>query len=221
MDPEIHRLQLSMINDSLSDDPNNPELILEKLRILRELSKIQRINLNEVKRLNFELPEFRGNLDGFYHAWGVVDPWYKQNKYNNFHVSVIGKQIVKIHCISRKFSEMNTNSFYYIGVVFGKQKSIRSPYWISEQERTKLNQDVQTKYSHWFHFPEVVDQFITKSLIGIEECCPICGSDEDLETCVAVRDGKCVHAFHRDCIKQWFAQCGKRQCPFCKQDHDK
>ena len=70
MDPEIHRLQLSMINDSLSDDPNNPELILEKLRILRELSKIQRINLNEVKRLNFELPEFRGNLDGFYHAWG-------------------------------------------------------------------------------------------------------------------------------------------------------
>ena len=176
--------------------------------------------MNEVKRLNFELPEFRGNLDGFYHAWGVVDPWYKQNKYNNFHVSVIGKQIVKIHCISRKFSEMNTNSFYYIGVVFGKQKSIRSPYWISEQERTKLNQDVQTKYSHWFHFPEVVDQFITKSLIGIEECCPICGSDEDLETCVAVRDGKCVHAFHRDCIKQWFAQCGKRQCPFCKQNHD-
>lgn len=39
MDPEIHTLQLS-------DDPTNPELILEKLRILRELSKFARIDLN-------------------------------------------------------------------------------------------------------------------------------------------------------------------------------
>ena len=31
MDIEIHRLQLSMINESLSDDTNNTELILEKI----------------------------------------------------------------------------------------------------------------------------------------------------------------------------------------------
>jgi hypothetical protein len=222
MDPEIHRLQLSMINESLSDDPMNPELILEKLRILRELSKFARIDLNEVKSLDFNLPEFIGNPDYFYHAWGVLDRWYEQNdKYNNFHFSVIGNQIVKIHNISRKYSEMNPNSFYYIGVVFGKQLSIRSQHWISEQQKTKLTQEVQTKYGNLFHFSEAVDPFIQKSLIGIEECCPICMSDEDLETCVAVRYGKCDHAFHRDCIKRWFAQYGKRRCPSCKQDHDK
>ena len=222
MDIEIHRLQLSIINESLSDDTNNTELILEKLRILRELSKFARIDLNEVKSINFDLPEFCGNTDHFYHAWGVLDLWYeKDNKYNNFHVSVIGNQTVKIHCISRKYSEMNPNLFYYIGVVFGKQFSVRRAHWISEQQKTKLIQDVQTKYGHLFHFPEAVDPFISKSLFGIEEACPICGSEEELETCVAVRDGKCVHAFHRDCIKRWFAQCGKRQCPSCKQDHDK
>ena len=31
MDIEIHRLQLSIINESLSDDINNTELILEKI----------------------------------------------------------------------------------------------------------------------------------------------------------------------------------------------
>ena len=31
MDIEIHRLQLSIINESLSDDTNNTELILEKI----------------------------------------------------------------------------------------------------------------------------------------------------------------------------------------------
>jgi hypothetical protein len=222
MDPEIHRLQLSMINDSLSYDPTNPELILEKLRILRELSKFARIDLNEFKNLNLDFPKFNGNLNYFYHAWGVLDRWYEQNdKYNNFHVSVIGNQIVKIHNISTKYTEMNPNSFYYIGVVFGKQKNIRVPHWISEQERTTFTQEVQTKYGNLFHFPEAVDTFIQKSLIGIEECCPICMSDEDLETCVAVRNGRCDHAFHRDCIKRWFAQCGRRICPTCRVNHYK
>ena len=221
MDPEIHILQLSMINDSLSDDPTNPELILEKLRILRELSKFARIDLNEFKNLNFELREFRGNHDCFYHAWRVLhDKWYeKDNKYNNFHVSVIGNQIVKINCIARTFLEMSPIKFSYIGVVFGDQVNIKRLHCISEQQKTKLNQIVQTKYGHWFHFPGVVDLFIMKSLVGIEEACPICGVEEDLETCVAVRDG-CDHAFHRDCIKRWFAQCGRRICPTCKRKHD-
>jgi len=222
MDLEIYRLQLSMMNESLSDDPTNPELILEKLRILRELSKFTRIDLNEFKNLNFDLPEFRGNPDYFYHAWGVLDRLCEQNKkYNNFHVSVIGNQTVEIHNISTKYTEMNPNLFYYIGVVFGKQKSIRVPHWISEEQKITFIQDVQTKYGNLFNFPEAVDPFIPKSLVGIEEACPICMSDKDLETCVAVRNGRCDHAFHRDCIKCWFAQCGRRICPTCRVNHDK
>ena len=223
MESEIHRLQ--SINGALSDDPTNSEFVLQKLRILQELSRFTRIDLDELRSLRVNLPEFKGYHTNFYHAWGVLDTLSvlheKHEKYNNFHVSVIGNQIVKIQNISTKYSEMNPKSFYYIGVVFGKQLNVRSPYWITEQQKNKLNQEVQTTYGHLFNFPEATEQFITKSLVGIEECCPICGSDEDLKTCVAVRDGKCVHSFHRVCIKKWFAQCGRRICPFCKQDHDK
>ena len=221
MDLEIYRLQLSMINESLSDDPTNSELILEKLQILRELSKFTRIDLNEFKNLNFDLPEFHGNPDYFYHAWGVLNRWCEQNKkYNNFHVSVIGNKTVKIHNISTKYYEMNSNLFYYIGVVFGKQKSIRVPHWISEEQKTTFIQEVQTKYSNLFYFPEAEDQFITKSLVGIEEACPICGVEKDLENCVAVRNGRCDHAFHRECIKHWFSHRGRRICPTCRRNHD-
>lgn len=73
--------------------------------------------------------------------------------------------------------------------------------------RTKITfiQDVQTKYGNLFNFPEVVDPFIPKSLVGIEDACPICGVKEDLENCVAVRNGRCNHAFHRECIERWFS----------------
>lgn len=226
-------LSLVLVNDDLQNDPRNTELILEKMRILRELSKIQKIDFNylknELKSLDFNLLEFCDNQKCFYHAWvRTLDGslfeqnlLFGENDIQNFHISVIENQLVKIDYISKTFSEMNQNSFYYIGVVFGKQFSVRSPHWISEQQKTKLIQDVQTIYGHWFHFPGVVDQFIPKSLFGIDNCCPICMSDEDLETCVAVRDGKCDHAFHLNCIKEWFKKCGKRQCPYCKRDHDK
>jgi len=240
MNAEIRNLQLELslvrVNDDLQNDPRNSELILEKIRILRELSKIQGIDFNslnnELKSLDFNLPEFCDIKKDFYHAWvRTLEEsllyeqilFFGENDENpqNFHISVIGNKLVKIDNLSKTFSEMNPISFQYIGIVFGKQIIVRYPNWISEQQKIMLNQDVQTIYGDWFHFPEAVDPFITKSLVGIEECCPICLSDEDLETCVAVRDGKCDHAFHRDCIKGWFAQCGKRQCPFCKQDHDK
>jgi hypothetical protein len=66
MNGEIHKLQLELslvrVNDDLQNDPRNSELILEKIRILRELSKIQGIDFNslnnELKSLDFNLPEF-------------------------------------------------------------------------------------------------------------------------------------------------------------------
>ena len=70
----------------------------------------------------------------------------------------------------------------------------------------------------YLKFPEAEDQFITKSLVGIEEACPICGGDDDLENCVAVRNGQCSHSFHRNCIQRWFSHCGRIICPICKQE---
>ena len=213
------KLLLASINRNLRNDPRNSQLIVEKIRILRELSKFQKIELEKFKSLDFKLPEFDDCFSTcFYHAWiRILDERSLPNNFN-FHVSVMENQVVKIDCISYTFSEMNPISFHYIGVVFGLGENSR--HLISEQQKTKLIQRVQTKYGHWFHFPEAVDPFIMRSLVGIEECCPICLTNEDLETCVAVRDGKCDHAFHRDCIKSWFAQCGERQCPYCKQYHD-
>ena len=77
MNGEIHKLQLELslvrVNDDLQNDPRNSELILEKIRILRELSKIQGIDFNslnnELKSLDFNLPEFCDIKKDFYHAW--------------------------------------------------------------------------------------------------------------------------------------------------------
>lgn len=222
MNHQIPRL-LQSINTRLSQDPRNRNLILLKLRLLRKYPELTIRNLDEFKGLNFESFEYSGSNCNFYHAWGLInsyDQFYKRDiKYNNFHVSVIGSRVVEIWNISTKYSEMNPSDFYYIGVVFGPQVSIRKNEWITSERSANFIRDIQTKYSHWFHFPEAEDRFITKSLVGIEEFCPICGGDEDLDKCVMVRGG-CGHAFHRGCLERWFSQCGKRRCPACRMTHD-
>ena len=218
MDHQIISIALSSINDRLSQDPNNQELIVDKLRFLRNFPKILMQNLDELKELNFE-PVRDGYFNYFYHAWGIIDSSYKLNKKNNnFHVSLDGKQVVEIFHISTKYSEMNPEQFYYIGVVFGPQFSCKKYNWITEEQKAELILKVKTIYSRWFHFPEAEDQFITKSLVGIEDACPICGGDEDLENCVMVRGG-CDHAFHRGCLERWFSHSRKRACPKCRINH--
>lgn len=217
MDSQIIDLVLASINERLSNDPTNPDLILEKLRFLRNFPT----NTDEFKELNFEGLQDGQYFNHFYHAWGLVDFWYKQDKkYNNFHVSLDGKKVVEIWNISTKYSDMNPELFYYIGVVFGPQFSTQFTSWITEEQKEALFLKVKTMYSRWFHFPEAEDCFITKSLVGIEEMCPICGGEEDLDKCVIVRGGRCGHAFHRECIKRWFSHCRKRVCPTCKRNHD-
>ena len=223
MNNKIPRL-LQSINTRLSQNNNNRNLVLLKLRLLRKYPELTIRNLDELKSLNFESFEYSGSNCHFYHAWGLIynfDQFYKRNiKYNNFHVSVIGNQIVEIWNISRTYSEMNPNDFYYIGVVFGPQVSIRKNEWITSERSVNFIRDIQTKYSHWFHFPEAEDRFITKSLVGIEEFCPICGGDEDLDKCVMVRGG-CDHAFHRECLERWFSHFERRICPACRMNHNK
>jgi hypothetical protein len=224
MNSKIPRL-LQSINIRLSQhDPNNRNLILLKLRLLRQYPELTMRNLDELKSLNFKSFDNGCSSHHFYHAWGLInnfDEFYNREKnYNNFHVSVIGNRVVEIWNISTTYSEMNPNNFYYIGVVFGKQVNIRKNEWITSEESASFIRNIQMTYSHWFRFPEAEDLFITKSLVGIEEACPICGGDEDLDKCVIVRGGRCGHAFHRECIKRWFSQCGKRSCPACRTDHD-
>lgn len=218
MNASIQRL-LSKINIRLLQNSNNQNLILLKLRLLRKYPELTMRNLNELKSLNFECFQYQG----FYHAWGLVnnhDHFYKCNeKFNNFHVSVIGNRVVEIWNISTKYSEMNPNDFYYIGVVFGPQVSIRRNELITSEKSTSLIRHIQTTYSHWFRFPEAEDRFITKSLVGIEESCPICGGDEDLDKCVMVRGG-CGHAFHRECLERWFSHCRDAICPTCRKKHN-
>ena len=111
------------------------------------------------------------------------------------------------------------SAFNYRAIKNFKLISIRKNEWITSERSANFIRDIQTKYSHWFRFPEAEDRFITKSLVGIEDACPICGGDEDLDKCVMVRGG-CGHAFHRGCLEHWFSQCGKRRCPACRTDHD-
>jgi hypothetical protein len=192
MNRKIPRL-LQSINTRLSQNSNNQKLILLKLRLLRKYRELTMLNFDEFKNLDFE--EFKYNCSNcyFYHAWGLVnnhDQFYKRDKkLNNFHVSLIGNRVVEIWNISTKYSEMNPNDFYYIGVVFGPQVSIQKNGWITSEESASFIRNIQMTYSHWFHFPEAEDLFITKSLVGIEEACPICGGDEELDKCVAVRNG--------------------------------
>ena len=218
MNHKIPRL-LQSINTRLSQDPRNQNLILLKLRLLRQYPILTMRNLDEFKGLNFESFQYDGDSH-FYHAWGLIEFYKRNRKWSNFHVSVIGNRVVEIFHISTKYSEMNPSDFYYIGVVFGPQVSIRKNEWITSERSANFIRDIQTKYSHWFRFPEAEDRFITKSLVGIEEACPICGGDEDLENCVMVRGARCDHAFHRGCLERWFSQCGKRRCPACRTDHD-
>lgn len=222
MNHQIPRL-LQSINTRLSHNSNNKNLILLKLRLLRQYPELTMRNRDEFKNLNFE--EFKYNCSNchFYHAWGLIDNdefYNRDKKYNNFHVSVIGNQVVEIWNISTTYSEMNPNNFYYIGVVFGPQVSIGKNESMTSERSASLIRHIQTTYSHWFHFPEAEDRFITKSLVGIEDTCPICGGDEDLDKCVAVRNGRCDHAFHRKCVERWFSQCGRRICPACRRNHD-
>ena len=226
MNRKILRL-LESINAILSQNNNNQKLILLKLRLLRQYPELTMRNQDELKNLNFDSFEYSGSNCYFYHAWGLIDnfdQFYKRDKkFNNFHVSVIGNQVVEIWNISTTYSEMNPNDFYYIGVVFGPQVSIGRNGWITSERSASFIRHIQTMYSHWFHFPEAEDRFITKSLVGIEEACPICGCDEDLENCVMVRGG-CGHAFHRKCLERWFSQCrsnrGPEICACCRKDHD-
>ena len=215
MDEQITNLALASINERLSHDPRNHALILEKLIFLRNFSRKDDDEFkDEFKKLNFDGLEY-----GYYHAWSLIDSWYKwDKKYNNFHLSLDGKQVVEIWNISTKYSEMNPNDFYYIGVVFGPQVSVGKNEWITSEKSTSLIRHIQTTYSHWFRFPEAEDRFITKSLVGIEEACPICGCDEDLDKCVMVRGG-CGHAFHRVCLERWFSHRRKRVFPSCRMDH--
>jgi len=223
MNSKIPRL-LQSINIRLSQNSNNRNLILLKLRLLRQYPELTMRNLDELKSLNFKSFDNGCSSHHFYHAWGLInnfDKFYNREKnYNNFHVSVIGNRVVEIWNISTTYSEMNPNNFYYIGVVFGKQVSIRKNGWITSEESASFIRNIQMTYSHWFHFPEAEDLFITKSLVGIEDACPICGGDEELDKCVAVRNGRCSHSFHRECLERWFSQCGKRSCPACRTDHD-
>lgn len=223
MNSKIPRL-LQSINTRLLQNSNNRNLILLKLRLLRQYPELTMRNLDEFKGLNFKSFDNGCSSHHFYHAWGLInnfDEFYNREKnYNNFHVSVIGNRVVKIWNISTTYSEMNPNNFYYIGVVFGKQVNIRKNEWITSEESASFIRNIQMTYSHWFRFPEAEDLFITKSLVGIEEACPICGGEEDLDKCVAVRNGRCDHAFHRGCLQRWFSQCGKRRCPACRTDHD-
>lgn len=223
MNSKIPRL-LQSINIRLSQhDPNNRNLILLKLRLLRQYPELTMHNLDELKSLNFDSFEYSGSKCYFYHAWGLIDnfdQFYKRDKkFNNFHVSLIGNRVVEIWNISGTYSEMNPNGFYYIGVVFGPQVSIRKNEWITSERSASFIREIQTTYSHWFRFPEAEDQFITKSLVGIEEACPVCGCDEGLKDCVMVRGG-CGHAFHLECIKLWFSHRRRRICPTCRKDHD-
>lgn len=217
MDEQIRDFALASINERLSYDPRNHALILEKLIFLRNFShKDDDEFKDEFKKLNFDGLEY-----GYYHAWSLIDSWYKwDKKYNNFHLSLDGKHVVEIWNISTKYSEMNPNEFYYIGVVFGPQISCKKYNRITEEQKAEFVLKVKTMYSRWFHFPEAEDQFITKSLVGIEDACPICGGDEDLDKCVMVRGG-CDHAFHRGCLERWFSHSKKRICPSCRRNHDK
>jgi hypothetical protein len=223
MNRKILRL-LESINARLSQNSNNKKLILLKLRLLRQYPELTMRERDELKSLNFDSFENSDYNCYFYHAWGLLKnhhiSYECDKKFNNFHVSVIGNRVVEIWNISTKYSEMNPNDFYYIGVVFGQQVTIGRNGWITSERSASLIREIQTTYSHWFHFPEAEDRFITKSLVGIEEACPICGCDEDLENCVMVRGG-CGHSFHRGCLQRWFSHCGKEICPTCRMNHNK
>lgn len=179
---------------------------------------------DEFKRLDFTSLR-DGCSSHFYHAWARLNDF--QPEFNNFHVSLIGNRVVEICNISTTYYEMNPNYFYYIGVVFGPQVSIGINESMTSEKSTSLIRHIQKTYSHWFHFPEAEDRFpeaedrfITKSLVGIEDACPICGGDEDLDKCVMVRGG-CGHAFHRECLESWFSHRGKEICPSCRMEHNK
>ncbi len=223
MDAQLIEISLQLINERLLNDPTNQLIVLEKLQFLHNFPEIPMTRiLDEFKNLDFSLLT-DGYFHHFYHAWGLnglnVNFDHIKNFYN-FHVSLIGNRIVEIHNISTTFNEMNPDQFYYIGVVFGPQVSCRINTWITNERSICFIRDIQTNYSHWFHFPNAEDRFITKSLVGVEEHCQICASNENLENCVAVRNGRCNHAFHRICIEEWFRFRGLRICPYCRINHD-
>lgn len=68
MDTEIISHALQSINDRLSQDPKNKELILEKLRFLRQFPEITIPHLTEFKSLDFSHFNEKYSCD-FFHAW--------------------------------------------------------------------------------------------------------------------------------------------------------
>jgi len=106
MNNQISRL-LQSINGGLSQNSNNRNIILLKLRLLRQYPELTMRNLDELKGLNFESFQYNGSNYHFYHAWGFIDSFdefYKrEKKFKNFHVSLIGNRVVEIWNISRTY----------------------------------------------------------------------------------------------------------------------
>lgn len=52
----------------------------------------------------------------------------------------------------------------------------------------------------------------------LSECCSICLGDWDDEECVDMNVVKlpCLHAFHEDCLMEWFH--GNTHCPMCREE---
>ena len=78
MNNQISRL-LQSINTRLLQNSNNRNLILLKLRLLRQYPELTMRNLDELKGLDFECFQYQG----FYHAWGLIDnfdEFYKREK---------------------------------------------------------------------------------------------------------------------------------------------
>ena len=51
----------------------------------------------------------------------------------------------------------------------------------------------------------------------INRDCPICRSPIELSSSSGICIGTCGHAFHRDCLLEWFKQGNQHKCPVCNK----
>ncbi len=224
--------KLAKLNKKIENSDNKEDLYhltLRKLIILRKLSKIKNVSLEEYKNLYFENHSYPNE---FYHAWMCKND-YDNYHYGNkpyrykFHVSVNMDRVIRIHSICNYYVKENSKYMVYIGVVTGPQ--IQKDFnCILKKECNRFIKDIRIKYKSLLKIEDEEyednedneEDSIFEKVLNYENdpFCAICYENyTDSFNCVRIKNG-CGHGFCKYCFCKSLEK--KKCCPACRFNYD-
>lgn len=235
---DLKQLNKRINNYDKNNGSNNLyHLSVSKLILLRKLSKIKTVSLNEYKNLDFKGYTYPNN---FYHAWmckGQHDYHHHHHyDHNNgkylpyrykFHVSVNMDRVIRIHSIHSSYIEENSKNMVYIGVVTGLQIQ-KDSNCILKKECNRFIKSIRITYKSLLNIEDDEyendkddeDDSIFEKVLNYENdtFCAICYENyTDSFECVKIKKG-CGHGFCKNCFCKSLEK--QKCCPTCRFNYN-